>query len=585
MARKEGRFNALADKVPSSDKDKTVTYVTTEKQYHVALYARLSVEKDGRKSDSIESQFMIMENFIKERPELTHYQKYFDRGVSGTTFTRPDFMRMMDDVRAGKIDCIIVKDLSRFGRDYLETGNYIETILPFLGVRFISVNDHFDTVEDYNGNKGLGISLMNLVNDMYAKDVSKRITSAFQSCMERGSVLGHAPYGYSSVKTDDGHRLVIDEPAAEIVRKIFQMAKSGMSHRAIARELTQAGVRIPEEYRQTQLAYITEGEPLSEWKNGTISQILSNEAYIGTLQQGKTKRCLYQGLERQKVSKNEWIIHEDAHDAIVSKELFYEVRSVVDKKKEKKSFVAREDLPLTADRYKGILKCPVCGGDFSRESSIIYSGEGDVRLYYYRCRHNPLPVEERDKEAVIKISEEQLDLLVFESLQKAVKELVPDKKKLLNALEKGFQPAETTLKARIADLKKRAERLSFEGSELYGSYVKGEISRDELEDANRRQEQERVRLDKELLQAEKDYKAFVRNTKEQKKFVNALVSVKDKSVLTPELVETLISGITLTAERHMEIQYRFNSDKSTGYTDTFRFPRRTKWNEGGRTDV
>lgn len=117
------------------------------------------------------------------------------------------------------------------------------------------------------------------------------------------------------------------------------------------------------------------------------------------------------------------------------------------------------------------------------------------------------------------------------------------------------------------------------------SYVKGEISRDELEDANRRQEQERVRLDKELLQAEKDYKAFVRNTKEQKKFVNALVSVKDKSVLTPELVETLISGITLTADRHMEIQYRFNSDKSTGYTDTFRFPRRTKWNEGGRTDV
>ena len=225
MARKEGRFNAIAGRNGTGDKDNTMISVTTGKQYHVALYARLSVEKDGRKSDSIESQFMIMENFIKERQELTHYQKYFDRGVSGTTFDRPDFMRMMDDVRAGKIDCIIVKDLSRFGRDYLETGNYIETILPFLGVRFISVNDHFDTEEDYNGNKGLGISLMNLVNDMYAKDVSKRITSAFQSCMERGSVLGHAPYGYSNVKTGEGHKLVIDEPAAEIVRRIFEMAK------------------------------------------------------------------------------------------------------------------------------------------------------------------------------------------------------------------------------------------------------------------------------------------------------------------------------------------------------------------------
>lgn len=585
MARKEGRFNALADRASSSDADNSVTYAATGKQYHVALYARLSVEKDGRKSDSIESQFLIMENFVKDRPELSQYHKYFDRGVSGTTFTRPDFMRMMDDVRAGKIDCIIVKDLSRFGRDYLETGNYIETILPFLGVRFISVNDHFDTVEDCNGNKGLGISLMNLVNDMYAKDVSKRITSAFQSCMERGSVLGHAPYGYSSVKTDEGHKLVIDEPAAEIVRRIFEMAKTGMSHRAIARELTQAGVRIPEGYKQTQLAYITEGEPLSEWKNGTISQILSNEVYIGTLQQGKTKRCLYQGMERQKVSKEDWIVHEDAHEPIISKELFYEVRSVVDKKKENKTFTAREDLPLTADKYKDILKCPVCGGDFSRESSIVHTDKGDVRLYYYRCRHNPLPVEVRDKETVVKISEEQLDLLVFASLQKAVKELVPDKKKLLNTLEQSFKPVEVKLQTRIADLKKRMERLSFEGSELYGSYVKGDISREELADANNRQKQERIRFDNELLQAEKDYKAFVRNTKEQKTFVNTLVSVKDKSVLTPELISTLIAKITLTADRNMEIQYRFHNDASGGYADVFQYPKRTKWNEGGRTDV
>ena len=197
---------------------------------------------------------MIMENFIKDKPELSQYQKYFDRGVSGTTFTRSDFVRMMDDVKVGRINCIIVKDLSRFGRDYLETGNYIETILPFLGVRFISVNDHFDTVEDCNGNKELGISLMNLVNDMYAKDVSKRITTAFESCMERGSVLGSAPYGYDRIKNDNGYQLVIDEPAAEIVRKIFAMAKDGMSHRAIAGELTQSGVRTPEGYRQTDRA-------------------------------------------------------------------------------------------------------------------------------------------------------------------------------------------------------------------------------------------------------------------------------------------------------------------------------------------
>lgn len=431
MARKPERYNAIAERNGMTDVDDTMVYTSAGKQYSVALYARLSVEKDGCKSDSIESQFMIMENFIKDKPELSQYQKYFDRGVSGTTFTRPDFMRMMDDVKAGRINCIIVKDLSRFGRDYLETGNYIETILPFLGVRFISVNDHFDTVEDCNGNKGLGISLMNLVNDMYAKDVSKRITTAFESCMERGSVLGSTPYGYDRIKDDNGYRLVIDEPAAEIVRKIFAMAKSGMSHRAIAGELTRSGVRTPEGYRQTGLATVLEGEPLSEWKNGTISQILSNEAYIGNLLQGKTKRCLYQGLNKQRVSKEEWIVHENAHEPIISKVLFDEVRNVVDKKKEKKSFAVREDLPLTPDKYKGILKCSVCGENMPRESAIMYSENGDVRQYYYRCRHGHLSIEEREGKSKVMISEEQLDLLVFASVQKAVKELAPDKKKLL----------------------------------------------------------------------------------------------------------------------------------------------------------
>lgn len=584
MARKPERYNAIAERNAKAEADDSRASISADEQYRVALYARLSVEKDGCKSDSIESQFMIMENFIKNKPELSQYQKYFDRGVSGTTFTRPDFVRMMDDVKAGRINCIIVKDLSRFGRDYLETGNYIETILPFLGVRFISVNDHFDTVEDCNGNKGLGISLMNLVNDMYAKDVSKRITTAFESCMERGSVLGSAPYGYDRIKNENGYQLVIDEPAAEIVRKIFAMAKEGMSHRAIAGVLTQSGVQSPEGYRQTRLVSVLEGEPLSEWKNGTISQILSNEAYIGTLLQGKTKRCLYQGMDKQRMSKEEWIVHENAHEPIISKELFDEVRSVVDKKKEKKSFAAREDLPLTADKYKGIIKCSVCGEDMPRESAIIYSGNGDVRQYYYRCRHGHLPVEEREGKSKVMISEEQLDLLVFASVQKAVKELAPDKKKLMNTLEQRLQPVNAKLQERIADLKKQKECLEYEGSLTYGSYVKGEITREALQLANEKQAETAKDLEKKLLQAEKDYRNFLRKKKEQKHFVNALLSVKEKSVLTPELIRILISEIVLTPQRCMEIKYRFGHAKA-GYTDVFQYPRRTKWNEGGRSDV
>lgn len=173
---------------------------------------------------------------------------------------------------------------------------------------------------------------------------------------------------------------------------------------------------------------------------------------------------------------------------------------------------------------------------------------------------------------------------MFASVQKAVKELAPDKKKLLNTLEQSVKPVEAKLQTRIADLKKRMECLSFEGSELYGRYVKGEITREELADANQKRIQDKQDLDARLLQAEKDYRSFQRKKKEQKQFVNALLSVKEKSVLTPELIRMLISEIILTLERCIKIKYRFGHTKA-GYTDVFQYPRRTKWNEGGRIDV
>ena len=580
MARKAERYNAIAECNAKAEAYDSMVFISADKQYRVALYARLSVEKDGQKSDSIESQFMIMENFIKNKLELSQYQKYFDRGVSGTTFTRPDFVRMMDDVKAGKINCIIVKDLSRFGRDYLETGNYIETILPFLGVRFISVNDHFDTVEECNGNKGLGISLMNLVNDMYAKDVSKRITTAFESCMERGSVLGSAPYGYDSVKNDNGYQLVIDEPAAEIVRRIFRMAKDGMSLRAIAEKLTRDGVRTPEGYRTTQLVYVGKDEPFCEWQHGTISNMLSNEVYIGTLLQGKTKTNLCTGEKKHKVEKEDWIAHENAHEAIVSKELFMEIRSIMEKRRNKMSCTFREDLPATVDKYKGILKCPVCGDFIHRESSIVHTKLGDERKYHYRCRHNALPVTER--EGMVGISEEQLDILVFESVKKLVGELAPDKKKLLEVLENQAQPLEIKMLAAISDLQKQKERLEYEGSLHYGSYVKGDITKEELLLSNQKQAEAVKHLDEKLLQADKDYKGFLRKKKEQKQFVSALLSVKDVSLLTPELVKVLIAEIVLNEDRCMEIKYRFRHGDDRNYTDSFIAPGRVRSDAGRR---
>lgn len=169
----------------------------SQENWRTALYARLSVELINRKSESIENQLELMRKYISGKPEFSEIFEYTDKGFTGTDFYRPAFENMMADVRSGKINCIIVKDLSRLGRDYLETSNLIETIFPFLGVRFISVNDHFDTNEEHNGNKELEIALKNLVNDMYARDVSKRVSTSRKQDQIRGKFLeSSVPYGY-----------------------------------------------------------------------------------------------------------------------------------------------------------------------------------------------------------------------------------------------------------------------------------------------------------------------------------------------------------------------------------------------------
>lgn len=256
MARKKERFNAIRTQSVSDQP-------APQRIFYTALYARISVEQANRPNTSIESQLDIMKTFLRDHPELSHYREYTDSGFSGTNFDRPAFTRMMEDMKDGRINCIIVKDLSRFGRDYLETTNYLEIILPFLGVRFISVNDHFDSDAVNNENKALEIALKNLVNDMYAKDVSKRVSVARRQEMERGRFTGsNAPYGYHINKEDPLRHYLIDEPAAEVVRGIYRMAAEGTPLRKISLVLQERNLSIPGQYLRTGHLYQEEGDPV-----------------------------------------------------------------------------------------------------------------------------------------------------------------------------------------------------------------------------------------------------------------------------------------------------------------------------------
>ena len=231
------------------------TNETASHIWRTALYVRLSVEDNGKDADSIENQIAFLESYVSGCPDLSKVELFVDNGYTGTNFQRPEFNRMMETVQAGVIDCIVVKDLSRLGRNYIETSQFVEKICPFYGLRFIAVNDSFDTSAVTNAAQ-LSMALSNIVNDYYAKDISRKVTSALQTKMERGDYIGnYAPHGYCKDPENKNH-LVIDPETAPVIRQIFQWRSEGVSYMGINRRLNEAGIPSPGQYRQIGRAHV-----------------------------------------------------------------------------------------------------------------------------------------------------------------------------------------------------------------------------------------------------------------------------------------------------------------------------------------
>lgn len=252
-----------------------------ERIYKVGLYVRLSVLDSGKKdSDTVESQEDILRKFIEGKSEFSLVSVYVDNGQTGVNFDRDEFERLLSDVRSGKVDCIIVKDLSRFGRNYIEAGEYLEKVFPFLGVRFIAVNDGYDSL-DPAASAGLSLHLKNLVNDVYARDISAKISPVLRGKQERGEFIGAwAAYGYLK-SPEDKHRIVIDPQTAPVVRDMFAWRVSGLSYQNIARRLTERHILSPSQYRY-QIG-IMKNPKFADvpWKITTVKNILENEVYLG----------------------------------------------------------------------------------------------------------------------------------------------------------------------------------------------------------------------------------------------------------------------------------------------------------------
>ncbi len=312
--------------------------------YKAGIYVRLSSEKNRKpeeqdiENNSIEVQEQIcikfIENFNKSCNEIIDISGiYSDLGKTGTNFRREGFQSLMQDIRLGKINCVIVKDLSRFSRDYLEAGNYIEKIFPFLGVRFIAVTDKYDTNAENNSTDNISLEIKNLLNDMYAKDFSFKSKLSLKQRREQGSYVGGPPpYGYNAIWEGKIRKLVPDRNTAGIVKYIFNKFIEEKQYKAVTDAIEKQRINPPAVYKKTRQVVCPCGTEYKKWDKNAVIRILKNRIYTGVLEQGKTSVNLRDESTRVKKDKSEWVIKENTHKAIISQELFEKADMVISRK-------------------------------------------------------------------------------------------------------------------------------------------------------------------------------------------------------------------------------------------------------------
>lgn len=399
--------------------------------YRVAIYLRLSKDdgdisvSEAKKSESnsIHNQRELLMAFLKQHPEMELYDEYKDDGWTGTNFERPDFLRMMDDVRAGNVNCVLVKDLSRFGRDYIECGKYIEKIFPQLGIRFIALNDGFDT-KSSSSTDSIVIPFKNLINDSYSRDISIKVRSNLEVKRRQGEFISNfAVYGYQKDAKNKNH-LVIDDYAAGIVRDIFKWAVEGLSPGSIASRLNQLGVLSPMEYKKSKGSKYKSRFKTSaqaKWSHVAVRRILQNEVYTGTLVQGKrttpnhkTKKFVYK-------DQTDWVRVEGTHEAIISRPQFDLVQQLL-----------QEDTRASTEKsavhpYCGRIFCGDCGAPAVRKTAT----SGGKRYVYYVCGANKADSHVCSKHS---IREEALDSAVLVTIQRQI-EVALDMDRALSQIE------------------------------------------------------------------------------------------------------------------------------------------------------
>ena len=442
---------------------------TETKVWNATLYLQLSRDDgDKEESNSITGQRELLRDFIRTRPELREYAVRIDDGFTGSNFDRPSSKKMLEDVKAGRTNCIIVKDLSRFGRNYKETGNYLERIFPFLGVRFIAVNDGFDTLTAQRGADGYLVPLKNLINEVYSKDISKKSGSALAAKQKNSDFIGAwAPYGYRKCP-DDPHKLEPDEATAPIVRQIFQWRAEGVSITQIARRLNEGGVPSPSAYLYNTGVCKTEKYNGVIWHVQTVKNILSRQVYIGHMVQGTKRQSFYENRGQYMKPKEEWIVVENTHEPLIDRENFDAVQELAQRKNAEyfENLGRLTHLKTTENILKGLIYCADCKRPLVRYKNVSH----EKKLWYtFICQTHTNDIASCPKK---NIREDVLIPMLLQALQTQIA-LAADMESLVRRVNSSpkYKKQTATLQGKLDAAKKSLMRYNGLYDSLYQNYV------------------------------------------------------------------------------------------------------------------
>ena len=526
-----------------------------------AIYARLSVENSGKDDDgnSLQNQIAVCEDYLDGCPYLRLAEVYSDNGRTGTVFDRPAWNRLMDDVRTGKVQCIVVRDLSRFGRDYVETGNYLEKIFPALGTRFISVKENFDNFTCGNAMESLSVSLQNLVNAIYSRDISKKVSTALRAQMETGSFRNrNLPYGY--LWNEDKTAYVVDEEAAAVVRQIFEWKLREVSVYTIVERLKAGGIESPERHKRragTRNGGNIQGEG---WCPSTIRGILQNRAYIGEMICGKSETALYKGLKKRLTEKDNWIVVSDAHPPIVSVSDFEAVERQMREDSAHRETAMEWSADIRAgmiDLFAGKIFCADCGKRmyYKRQricgcKNVTFRGVYDcsthVRRGHATCFNHF-------------IRQDALNEKVFNAIRDQL-QVALDYERLLLAMRGGSGEASVREKhkAAVASVKLRLNALKKKRAGLYESYVEGILNEEEYAFAKQTYEEQYEALNRLLDEAVERRERFLASISPDNKWLTMMRGAAGMTGLTQELVDAMIEKVLVYGGGRIEVVFNYN---------------------------